>query len=207
MVNQPIHAPARARELCPRHAEMSWRTTLTVLTALTLVARVLNFRAYPDRPCSRAPLSGEGYFDAQHAKERLRAARRDAEMLWPAAPFFEISSPARLVAARRKSEAVPTQLPRSAAAFSCGGPAAGAVIERRFVLPHNAEINSRRTQEFLASFSQFDRIFMQLIVATGTVLTPAPRAVACFAFVPHVLPKRSRYFPSSLEGGADLAVP
>ena len=44
--------------------------------------------------------------------------------------------PARLVAARRRSEAVPTQLPRSAAALSIGR-SAGAVIERRFVLPHN----------------------------------------------------------------------
>jgi hypothetical protein len=38
--------------------------------------------------------------------------------------------------------------------------------ERRFVLPPVArdEINSRRAQEFLASFGQLDRIFMQLIV-------------------------------------------
>ena len=41
-------------------------------------------------------------------------------------------------------------------------------IERRFVLPHIAtEINSRRTQEFLASFGQLDRIFMQLIVVAS----------------------------------------
>jgi hypothetical protein len=82
--------------------------------------------------------------------------------------------------------------------------------ERRFVLPPSRrdEINSRRTQEFLASFSQLDRIFMQLLVVAVrlSVLTPAPRAVACFGFVPHLWPKRSRYFPSSLEGGADLAI-
>ena len=73
---------------------MSWRTTLTVLTvltALTLVARFSNSRAYPDRPCSRAPLSAEGYFDAQHAKERLRATQTASEgagMLWPVRALF-----------------------------------------------------------------------------------------------------------------------
>jgi hypothetical protein len=57
VVNQLIHAPARARGYCPQHAEMSWRTTLTVLTALTAGGSVLDSRAYPDRPCSRgAPL-------------------------------------------------------------------------------------------------------------------------------------------------------
>ena len=65
---------------------------------------VLDFRAYPDRPCSRAPLSAEGYFDAQHAKDLLRATQTASEG----------------VAARRRSEAV---LPRSAAALSMRQPA------------------------------------------------------------------------------------
>jgi hypothetical protein len=82
--------------------------------------------------------------------------------------------------------------------------------ERRFVLPAQSrrdEINSGRTQEFLASFSQLDRIFIQLLVVTGRlpILTLA-RAIACFGFVHHPWPKRSRYFQSSLEGGADLAI-
>jgi hypothetical protein len=51
--------------------------------------------------------------------------------------------------------------------------------ERRFVLPAQSrrdEINSGRTQEFLASFGQIDRICMQLIVVTVRlpILTPAP---------------------------------
>jgi hypothetical protein len=52
---------------------------------------VLDSRAYPDRPCSRAPLSAEGYFDAQHAKERLRATQTASEgagMFWPVRALF-----------------------------------------------------------------------------------------------------------------------
>ena len=44
------------------------------------------YRAYPDRPCSRSPLAIEGYFNAQHTKERLRAthpASEGAGIFWP----------------------------------------------------------------------------------------------------------------------------
>jgi hypothetical protein len=43
-------------------------------------------RAYPDRPGPRAPLSGERYFNAQHAKERLpttQPAERGRRIFWP----------------------------------------------------------------------------------------------------------------------------
>jgi hypothetical protein len=61
------------------------------------------------------------------------------------------------------------------------------VIERRFVLaPVTGDQQSEK--EFLASFSQRN--------------TDA----SAIGFVHHLWPKRSRYFPSSLEGGADLAI-
>jgi hypothetical protein len=53
---------------------MSWRTTLTVLTvltALTLVARFSTPELILIVRVPAAPLSGEGYFDAQHEKERM----------------------------------------------------------------------------------------------------------------------------------------
>jgi [ribosomal protein S18]-alanine N-acetyltransferase len=49
---------------------------------------VLDPRAYPDRPGPRSPLAGEGYFDPQHAKERLRTAQPASEgagISWPIA--------------------------------------------------------------------------------------------------------------------------
>jgi hypothetical protein len=63
----------------------------------------------------RAP-SGERYFNAERAKGRLgttRTASEGAGMSWPARAFFRHIA-TRLVAARRRSEAVPAQLPRSA---------------------------------------------------------------------------------------------
>jgi hypothetical protein len=59
----------------PPRIEMSWQPVLTALTALTMVARSPIPRAYPDRPGPRSTLAGERYFDAQHAKERLRTTQ------------------------------------------------------------------------------------------------------------------------------------
>ena len=47
---------------------------------------VFDPRAYPDRPGPRSALAGERYFNAQHAKERLRAtqpASEGAGIFWP----------------------------------------------------------------------------------------------------------------------------
>jgi hypothetical protein len=70
----------------PPRIEMSWQPVLTALTALTMVARSPIPRAYPDRPGPRSTLAGERYFDAQHAKERLRTtnpAGEGAGIFWP----------------------------------------------------------------------------------------------------------------------------
>jgi hypothetical protein len=40
---------------------------------------VLNPRAYSDRPGSRSPLAAESYFNAQHAKQRLRTTQAAGE--------------------------------------------------------------------------------------------------------------------------------
>jgi hypothetical protein len=48
-------------------------------------------RAYPDRSCSRSPLAAERYFNAQHAKERLRTTQPAGEstrIFGPARAFF-----------------------------------------------------------------------------------------------------------------------
>src|SRR5262245_14438016 len=69
--------------------------------------------------------------------------------------------------------------------------------ERRLRLPPSRrdEINSRRTQEFLASFGQLGAIFIQLLIVTGADAS-ASCAIARFGFVPLLWPKRSGYFPS-----------
>jgi hypothetical protein len=40
---------------------------------------VLHPRDYPDRPGARSPLAREGYFNAQHTKERLRTTQPASE--------------------------------------------------------------------------------------------------------------------------------
>src|SRR5262249_20241716 len=106
------------------------------------------------------------------------------------------------IPAGQGQEPVSRDLPGERARGLDGGVEHGREIlppERRFVLrpSRRHEINSWRTQEFLASFGQFVRIFMQLIVATVRlpILTQAPRAVACFGFVPHSLAEALEVLP------------
>ena len=137
---------------------------------------VLDSRAYPDRPCSRAPLSAEGYFDAQHAKDLLRATQTLASY--------------RHRPAWRRADG-----PRPLSAFRGGVEHAGVLrrsIGPRFVCPTGDQLpENTRVFGFVWPIG---KIFIQLIVVDWT-LTPAPCAVACFGFVPHLLPKRSRYLP------------
>jgi hypothetical protein len=82
--------------------------------------------------------------------------------------------------------------------------------ERRFVcLPSRRdEINSRRTQEFLASFGELDIIFMQLMVVGGRlpILTAGATCRCMFRFRSPSLAEALEVFPIIPRGGADLAI-
>jgi hypothetical protein len=91
---------------------------LTLLTALTVWARSSVAMLILIVRVSARPSRVKENINAQKAKECLRTprpARRDFSVSLRF--FFDASSPARSVAARRRSEAVPTQLPRSAMSF------------------------------------------------------------------------------------------
>jgi len=59
----------------PQPIEMSWQRTLTLLTALTMVARFSTPALILIVRVPARPFVGERYFNAQHAKERLRATQ------------------------------------------------------------------------------------------------------------------------------------
>jgi hypothetical protein len=96
----------------PARNEMSWQTVLTLLTTLTVVARFVANElslivCVPDRP-SRLKDNSMPSMRRNVCARRRRPARTPGFFGQPAL-LFEI-----LIAARRRSEAVPAQLPRSA---------------------------------------------------------------------------------------------
>jgi hypothetical protein len=165
------------------------------------------------KPCMSPAVPGKRRFRMHGGAPGSGAPRGNQNALIGAAVRGAALSMASIPAAQGQ-EPVSPDLPGERARGLDGGVEHAREIlqpERRFVLPAQSrrdEINSGRTQEFLASFGQIDRIFMQLIVVTVRlpILTPAPTCRCMFRFRSPSLAEALEVLPIIPRGGADLAI-